>query len=69
MNNLLEEFNNMERIPIMELEVEQEGYLIVYVTADEEGIYGDFEKVEWDEIFTLDEHLQTLHEKIIESYC
>ena len=71
-NQLLEEFNNMSLIPMFEIEIDDE-YYVYYINATDEGLelggasntgfmsYG-LELVEWDDCFSLDEHLHTLYE-------
>jgi len=65
MENLLTEFNNITKMRMFEIEVEDE-YATYDIQANEKGLYtqgyGDNELlVEWDDCFSLDEHLQDLY--------
>ena len=72
MENLLREFSEMKNLPIIEvnradfLELEDDDYVVYNILANEKGLYADggiF--IEWDECFSLDEHLQEVYELII----
>ena len=69
---LLQEFKSMRAMPIMEIEGE-----VYHIDANELGLYaGGITNVgfyayeglfiEWDGVFSLDEHLQALYELIME---
>jgi len=75
MNKLLEEFNAMDKQAMFEIESNNnEGeYGVFYINATKEGLeagscsnsgFGSLgiEIVEWDDCFSLDEHLQELYE-------
>lgn len=58
---LKEQFEAMDRMPIIEINTAD------YIGgADDTGLRTNNIFVEWDNIFSLDEHLQSLHELIIE---
>ena len=70
---LLQEFKSMRAMPIMEIEGE-----VYHIEADEAGLYAGgvtnvgFHAYEglfilWDDVFSLDEHLQALYELIRET--
>ena len=72
MKTLIEEFNNMSSEPIFEIEHNGE-YYIYYIQATDKGLeaggcsntgFGsmELEIVEWDNTFSLDEHLQELYD-------
>ena len=72
MQNLIEQFNNMKRIPLFEIELDDE-YHIFHIMADDAGLHAGgvtnsgFHpyhglSVEWDDSFSLDEHLQELYD-------
>lgn len=68
---LKEQFNNIDRMPIIEINTAdyiggEDNYIIFNISADDTGLYADNIFVEWDNIFSLDEHLQSLYELIIE---
>lgn len=72
MKNLLREFNEMKNLPTIEvnradfLELKDDDYVVYNLYADEKGLYsygGIF--IEWDECFSLYEHLQYVYELII----
>ena len=70
METLLEQFNNMHKMPIIELQDETTGewdYWTIY--ADLHGIraIGTDLFIKWDETFSLDEHLESLFEKLMEA--
>ena len=69
---LLTEFNNVTKMRMFEIEVKDE-YALYDIQANEQGLYTyghwgyDDDKlplllVEWDDCFSLDEHLQDLYE-------
>ena len=43
MNNLIEEFNKMKGMPIFELEIINDEYLLVDLSIDEKGIHFEFD--------------------------
>ena len=68
---LKEQFEAMDRMPIIEINAADyiggdDDYIIFNISADDKGLYADNISVEWDNIFSLDEHLQSLYELIIE---
>ena len=69
MKTLIEEFNNISKMPIFEIEYNNE-YFIYNIGATREGLETRGEtmtlKVEWDDCFSLDEHLQSLYELCLE---
>ena len=71
-NELLEQFNNMKKMPIIEVnwadyfELENDDWEIFEVTADNDGLYCNDIKIDWDDYLSLDEHLQLLLDVIIE---
>ena len=67
MKTLIKEFSNMNKLPMFEIELEQEGeYEIYNISATKEGLSTQGSQhlilVEWDDCFSLDEHLQSLYE-------
>ncbi len=64
-DQLIEEFNNMDKLPMFEIEYNEE-YFIYNITATESGLETQGESglitVDWDDTFSLDEHLQSLYE-------
>ena len=70
---LLQQFNEMKLEPIFEinlrdyLDLEQDEWVYNYITADEKGLTISGEFLEWDETFSLDEHLQNLLEIWVDS--
>lgn len=69
---LLEQFLNMDKEPIFEITKAdyisgEDAYEVINIVADSTGLsaMGMGITVEWDVDFTLDEHLQDLHEKCI----
>ena len=69
--DLLEQFNNMQKMPIIEINKADynggdDDYEIYNITADKKGLYAGSLFVGWDVTFSLDEHLQTLMELIIQ---
>ena len=65
MNKLLDQFNEMQSKPIFELE-DSNGDLKVYtIQANEAGLQVLYTNIfqPWDDIFSLDEHLQALVEE------
>jgi len=68
MNKLLTEWNAVTKCKVFEYEYEDEIYQIY---ADNEGLYTYGEnmailRVEWDDTFSLDEHLQDLYTLVVE---
>lgn len=67
--DLLEQFENMQKMPIIEINKADyiggdDDYEIYNITADKKGLYTGSFFVEWDVVFSLDEHLQALMELI-----
>jgi hypothetical protein len=67
---MIEQFNNMDNMPIIEYEYEPNEFDVFYIDVDSRGIYviGSNLRIDWDYVFTLDEHLQELYEQIAQSY-
>jgi len=76
---LIEEFKNMNLSPMFEIEDAKNEYDIYYINCTDEGLEAggcanigflhidkDSLFVEWDEDFSLDEHLQELYSLCIE---
>ena len=68
---LQEQFNNIDRMPIIEINTadyigDDDDYIAFNISADDKGLRTNNIFVEWDNIFRLDEHLQSLYELIIE---
>lgn len=68
---LKEQFEAMDRMPIIEINMAdyiggEDDYIIFDIWADDTGLRTNNIFVEWDNIFSLDEHLQSLYELIIE---
>jgi hypothetical protein len=72
MKTLLEQFNEMEKYPIIEINLadyglsEEDEYIIYNVTANDEFLMTDNIKLFWDEDYSIDENLQYLFDCIIE---
>ena len=73
---LLQEFNDMKLEPIFEVNLRDylpeskfvyDLYVYDYITADEKGLTISGEFLEWDENFSLDEHLVNLLDIYIDS--
>ena len=72
MNNLLNEFNNMSKLPIFEISYEyleiinDDEYEIYNINADATGLntlgINGLISIEWDDTFSLDENIQELYE-------
>lgn len=72
MQNLINEFHNMNLDPLFEIELADDEFEIYHIMADDEGLHaGGMSNVgfmprgitvEWDATFSLDEHLQALFE-------
>jgi len=75
-NKLLEQFQNMDKLPLFEINWKdhdsrsEDDLEIFNIQADEHGICtmvdGGIIVIEWDDTFCLDEHLQDLYSKILE---
>jgi hypothetical protein len=67
---MIEQFNNIDNMPIIEYEYEPNEFDVFYIDVDSRGIYviGSNLRIDWDYVFTLDEHLQELYEQIAQSY-
>ena len=70
---MLQQFGNMKSLPIFEINwkdysnLEEDDYEIFYVHSSDEGIWvNGYGMVEWDDCFSLDEHLSKLFDNIIE---
>ena len=63
MRDLLQQFNEMNKIPLFEIENNGEFY-IYDIVADDIGLSAGSTdcSIEWDDTFSLDEHLQSLYE-------
>jgi hypothetical protein len=72
MKTLFEQFNEIEKYPIIEINLadyglsEEDEYVIYNITASEEYLMSDNIKLFWDKDFSLDENLQYLFDCIIE---
>lgn len=72
MKTLLEQFNEVNKMPIFEINLKDYGlsdnddYIYTNITANECVLECDSIGVEWDNNFSLDEHLQYLFELWIE---
>ena len=72
-NELLEQFNNMKKMPIIEInwadyfELENDDWEMFEIRADNDGLYCNDIKINWDDIYSLEEHLQLLFDKITEN--
>ena len=73
---LMQEFENMDRMPIFEInlkdyyeDLEEDEYEIftLYVNEKGIGVYHSDIFEEWDGCFSLDEHIQSIYEKVIET--
>lgn len=63
MNALLKQFEAITKMRLFEIETNEAGeYEIFEISADAVGIYSGALLVEWDSVFSLDEHLQELYE-------
>lgn len=65
---LLEEFRNMEKLPLFEFETLDEGWETWEIYANDDEIYTLGYRVEWDSAFSLDEHLQELYSRMREDF-
>jgi len=64
-NELIEAFNNMKSMPIIEIEVSEGEYEVYNLYADEQGIHTSCGiTVNWDIDFNLDSHLDTMLDKL-----
>lgn len=79
MNELLKQFKDMKNLAIFEIEDNKGEHHIFYINGTEKGLEAggacnvgflhiDKEalSVQWDDCFSLDEHLQELNEKCLE---
>ena len=73
---LMQEFENMNRMPIFEInlkdyyeDLEEDEYEIftLYINEKGIGVYHSDIFEEWDRCFSLDEHIQAIYEKVIET--
>jgi hypothetical protein len=70
------QFQNMDKLPLFEINWKdydsrsEDDYEVFNIQADEHGIYtivdGGIVVIEWDNTFSLDEHLQELYSKVLE---
>ena len=69
-NEMIKQFNNMEKLPIIEYEYEDGEFDVFYIAADNQGLHviGTRLSIEWDYVLTLDEHLQEVYDSIANSY-
>ena len=75
MKALLKEFNDMKRLPIIEIDREDLGitdyedrYEVFDIEADEVGLHCKNITIEWDDIFSLDEHLQEMYDMLLNKH-
>ena len=72
MIDLYIEFQAMDRMPIFEIEHREE-YYIYNIVADTVGIHTtsglQLLQIEWDDTFSLDEHLESLYELCHNDIC
>ena len=67
MTTLQEQFENITLMRLFEIETSTPGeYEIFEISADHTGIYSGSLRVNYDDIFSLDEHLQALYELCID---
>ena len=69
MEKLLQEFQNMHKMPIFEIQDETTGewdYWTIYANEAGLRLIGTDIFVQWDDCFSLDEHLESLYEKLME---
>jgi len=66
---LLEQFDAMPTIPVIEI-LSYDGWHDFWLDANAAGIQVQYSDifVAWDDVFTLDEHLQHVHEIILERF-
>lgn len=70
-SQLLKEFENMDRIPIFEInlkeykDLKEDEYYIFNIIADINGLHTDEVTVEWDEYFSFYEHLSCMYDKCL----
>lgn len=63
MNTLQEQFENITKMRLFEIETSTQGdYEIFEISADDTGLCSGSLFVEWDNVFSLDAHLQALYE-------
>lgn len=65
MQELLNEFINIDKIPMFEIQGSDDEFYYDYIVADDKGLrMNNFNNtfVAWDEYFSLDEHLEQLLE-------
>jgi len=70
-NTLLDQFRNMDKLALFEINWSDYGlndeWEIFTIQANEAGLFTNgYPMVEWDNTFSLDEHLQELFEIILE---
>jgi hypothetical protein len=79
MNELFKAFKDMKNYPLFEIEDSEGEFHIFHINGTEEGLEAggcanigflhidkDALSVQWDECFSLDHHLQELHEACLE---
>jgi hypothetical protein len=69
-NEMIKEFNEMEKDPIIEIELENGDYEIFYLFTTPYGIQvrNTDILIKWDYCFSLDEHVQTVYAAIVSEY-
>lgn len=73
MKTLLEQFNTMRCMPIIEinkadyLDLDDDDYEVYTLTADETGIRTSGVYVYWDKDYCLDSHLNLVLDRIVEN--
>lgn len=79
MKRLLKEFNEIDLMPLFEIETGPNAWEVFHIEASEEGLEAggacnlgflsisrEELFIEWDPCFSLDEHLETLYDQCIE---
>lgn len=73
METLLEQFNTMRCMPIIEINkadyfnLDEDDYEVYTLTADETGIRTSGVFVPWDKDYCLDSHLELVLDRIVEN--
>ncbi len=67
MHDLINQFNNISLIKCFEIQDQNGEYHVFDIWADSEGLNTYGASLDWNDCFSLDEHIQELHEKCQES--